>query len=95
VLNLWRELALLRKAGLVGDPGPLERVLLDEQVWAFKTGMTTTIANFSARQATREFSPGHPMTVLASTRPEQLGTKVPGDVVLEPWEALVVSKTSP
>jgi hypothetical protein len=96
---LWRELAQLRKAGLVGNPGPLERVLLDEQVWAFRTGMATTIANLSARQATRDFSPEQVMTVLASTRRQQDGTevtgkKVIGKIVLEPWEALVVSDSS-
>ena len=83
----------------MGNPGPLERVLLDEQVWAFRTGRTTTIANLSARQATRDFSPGQVMTVLASTRPQRRGAelagkKVIGKVVLEPWEALVVSDSS-
>ncbi len=99
VLHLWRELAQLRKAGLVGNPGPLERVLLDEQVWAFRTGRTTTIANLSNRQATPDFSPGRVMTVLASTRPQRRGTElagkeVIGKLVLEPWEAVVVSDSS-
>ncbi len=95
VLSLWRELARLRQDGLVANPGPLERVLLDDQVWAFRTGLTTTIANLSASQATREFPTGHAMTVLASTRPGRRGTEVAGKVDLAPWEALVVSDGPP
>jgi alpha-glucosidase len=95
VLSLWRELARLRRAGLVANPGPLERVLLDDQVWAFRTGLTTTIANLSAHQATREFPTGQAMTVLASTGPGRRGTEVAGHVDLAPWEALVVSDGPP
>jgi alpha-glucosidase len=95
VLNLWRELSQLRRAGLVGTPGPIDRLLLDEQVWAWRAGTATTIANLSAANATRGFPSGQEMTVLASTRPGQQGTRVAGDLVLGPWEALVVTEGDP
>ena len=88
VLNFWRQLALLRRAGLVGRPAPLERVLLDEQVWAFRVDGVTTIANLSPGQVTRDLGSGDALTVLASTRPERRETKVAGELVLGPWEAL-------
>jgi alpha-glucosidase len=91
VLSFWRELAGLRKAGRVGNAGPLVRVLLDDQVWAFSVNGTTTVANLSAAPATRDLRQA--TTVLASTRPGQRGTKVAGELALEPWEALIVSES--
>jgi alpha-glucosidase len=90
VLNFWRQLAQLRKAGLVGAPGRLERVLLDEQVWAFRVGEVTTVANLSPGEAARDLGSGDVLTVMASTNPERREKKVPAELVLEPWEALVL-----
>jgi alpha-glucosidase len=90
VLNFWRQLAELRKAGLLGPPGRLERVLLDEQVWAFRVGDVTTIANLSPKEAARDLGSGDGLTVMASTSAARRETKVAGEVVLGPWEALVL-----
>ena len=57
VLSLWRELASLRASGHIGTVGPMERVLLDEQVWAFRVGTATTVLNLSSRPATRDIAP--------------------------------------
>ncbi len=91
VLNFWRDLSRLRQAGLIGNPGPLERVLLDEQVWAFRVGGTTTVANLSPEPVTRPFPSGEISTVLLSTTAGRRDMKLAGEVVLDPWEALVVS----
>ena len=65
MLNFWRQLSRLRQAGLIGNPAPLERVLLDEQVWAFRVGGATTVANLSPEPVTRPFPSGEVSTVLA------------------------------
>jgi alpha-glucosidase len=93
-VNFWRELARLRKARLVGQPGQLERVLLDDHVWAYRVGGTTTIANLSDRQVTRDIPLAHGNSVLASTGPKQRGQELAGEVALEPWEALIVGARS-
>lgn len=84
VLNFWRHLALLRKAGLVAGPGPMERVLLDEQVWAFRIDGVTTIANLSPGDVARDLGSGEVLTLLASTKRHQRDTKVAGELVLGP-----------
>jgi hypothetical protein len=89
VLNFWRQLAQLRQAGLIGRAAPLERVLLDDQVWAFRVGAVTTIANLSPGEVRRRFEPGEAGTALASTNPSRTGMQIAGEITLEPWEALV------
>jgi len=90
VLNLYRELALLRRSGQVAQLAPLERVLLDDQVWAFRAGGATTVANLSSEAATRDVGSGVVLTVLASTRPGARGNRVAGELRLAPWEAMVL-----
>ncbi len=90
VLNLCRELALLRRSGDVGQLAPLERVLLDDQVWGFRAGGVTTVANLSSEPATRDIGSGV-LTVLVSTQPGGQGKKLTGELTLAPWEALVLS----
>ncbi len=89
VLHLCRELNSLRRSGEVAKPAPLERVLLDDQVWAFRAGGVTTVANLSPGPATADLGPAN-LTVLASTRPGAQGGKVTGEMTLAPWEALVL-----
>jgi alpha-glucosidase len=91
VLNFWRQLAQLRQAGLIGRPEHLERVLLDDQVWAFRVGAMTTVANLSPQEVTRSVESGEVLTVLASTAPGRTGTKAGGEITLRPWEALVAT----
>jgi len=68
----------------------MERVLLDDQVWAFRAGGVTTVANLSSEPATRDIG-SEVLTVLASTQPGAQGNKVAGELTLAPWEALVLS----
>jgi alpha-glucosidase len=89
VLNLCRELALLRRSGQVAQLAPLERVLLDDEVWAFRVGGATTVANLSSEPAKRDLGPAV-LTVLASAHPGAQGNKVSGELTLAPWEALVL-----
>ncbi|HTT91691.1 MAG TPA: alpha-amylase family glycosyl hydrolase [Acidimicrobiales bacterium] len=95
VLNFWRQLAQLRQAGLIGRPGHLERVLLDDQVWAFRVGAVTTVANLSSQEVTRSVESGQVLTVLASTAPGRTGTKAGSEIALRPWEALVATAIPP
>jgi alpha-glucosidase len=90
VLNLVRELAMLRRSGQIGQPERLERVLLDDQVWAFRVNNATTIANLSPEEVTREVPLDGVATVIASTQPRLPGKKVTGEVNLGPWEAIVL-----
>jgi hypothetical protein len=67
----------------------MERVLLDDQVWGFRAGGVTTVANLSSEPATRDLGPGA-FRVLASTQPRAQGNKISGDRTLAPWEAMVL-----
>jgi alpha-glucosidase len=89
VLSLCRELTLLRRSGRVAQLAPLERVLLDDQVWAFRAGGVTTVANLSSGPATRDLGLGV-LTVLASTQPGAQGNRATGELTLAPWEAMVL-----
>jgi alpha-glucosidase len=91
VLNFWRGLASLRRAGRTGGVDKLERVLLDDQVWAYRTGEVTTVANLSDQAVTRPLEGGERLSVLISTRSSGLGATVGHELRLEPWEALVLS----
>jgi hypothetical protein len=64
-------------------------VLLDDQVWAFRVGAATTVANLSSEPAKRDLG-SVVLTVLASTQPGAQGNKISGEVMLAPWEALVL-----
>jgi alpha-glucosidase len=90
VLNFCRQLNSLRSSGQVAQLTPLERVLLDDQVWAFRVGGATTVANLSSEPAKRDLGPVA-FTVLASTHPGARGNKVSGELTLAPWEALVLA----
>jgi hypothetical protein len=67
----------------------VERVLLDDQVWAFRAGGATTVANLSSEAATRDLGSGV-LTVLASTQPGAQGNRISGELTLAPWEAMVL-----
>jgi hypothetical protein len=73
----------------VAQLAPLERVLLDDEVWAFRVGGATTVANLSSEPAKRDLGPAV-LTVLASAHPGAQGNKVSGELTLAPWEALVL-----
>jgi hypothetical protein len=82
---------MLRRSGQIGQPERLERVLLDDQVWAFRVNNATTIANLSPEEVTREVPLDGVATVIASTQPRLPGKKVTGEVNLGPWEAIVLA----
>ena len=67
----------------------MERVLLDEQVWAFRVGTATTVLNLSSRPAARYIGPEEALSVLVSTGLGERDHKITGSVLLEPWEALI------
>jgi hypothetical protein len=90
VLNFCRELTSLRRSGRAGQLAPLERVLLDDQVWAFRVGGSTTVANLSPEPARSDLGPAV-FTVLASTEPGAKGNRVSGEFALAPWEAMVLA----
>jgi alpha-glucosidase len=91
VLNFSHRLGSLRRSGRIGKVGALERVLLDDQVWAYRVGEATTIANLSSKPATRQIAAGATFTVLAATLPGRQGANLSGEINLQPWEALVVT----
>jgi glycosidase len=91
VLNFWHQLSLLRSAGRIGTMGTLERVQLDDQVWAFRVGGATTVANLSDAPAKASLGAATAWSVLVSSGRRPQGGEVPGELDLEPWEALVVT----
>jgi glycosidase len=91
VLNFWRRLASLRGARRIGGVDRLERVLLDDQVWAYRVGEVTTVANLSDQVAARQLATDETLTVLASSGSLPPGTEVGRELHLEPWETLVLS----
>jgi alpha-glucosidase len=90
VLNFWHQLALLRGAGRIGVARPLERLALDDHVWAYRLGDVATVANLSGTPAPAVIGTGSDWSVLLSTRPGREGSEVPGGLSLEPWEAVVL-----
>jgi alpha-glucosidase len=90
VLNFCHELLALRRSGQIARPGQMERVLLDDRVWAFRVGGATTVANLSPRPASRDLGTATALSVLASTRASRKGTKAGPRLDLGPWEALVL-----
>jgi alpha-glucosidase len=91
VLNVWRGLAGLRGTGRIGGIHKLERVLLDDQVWAYRVGPVTTVANLSSQAAKRQLGADGALAVLASSVALRTGTEVGPELHLEPWEAMVLS----
>jgi alpha-glucosidase len=90
VLSFWRQLAALRQAGRIGGSGRLERVLVDDQVWSYRVGAVTTVANLSAEEAVRQVPGSAGLSALAScgavSRPATAGS----EVRLPPWGAVVL-----
>ena len=101
VLNFWRRLSALRQAGRIGHLDKLERVLLDDQVWAYRVGEVTTVANLSdqavTRPAGRRRAPQRAgLLGLIGPRPigprhTRPGRRVGHQLHLRPWEAMVLS----
>jgi len=95
VLNFWRELAGLRRSRQIGSgqartAGTLERVALDDQLWAYRVGEVTTVANLSNKDATISLGEHSEHRVVVSTQPNQQGVKLAGKAALGPWEAFVL-----
>lgn len=91
VLKLCHELIALRRSGQIAKGANVQRLLLDEEVWAFRVGEAITVANLSPAQAERELAVPGPLHVLCSTRPGATGTKAGPVLHLGPWEAAVLS----
>jgi len=89
VLNFWHELAELRSSGAIGATAELERILVDDQVWAYRVAGTVTVANLSPEVAHSDI--GAELEVLAGTRPGSAGTRLGPKLTLQPWEALVLA----
>ncbi|HTV12120.1 MAG TPA: alpha-amylase family glycosyl hydrolase [Acidimicrobiales bacterium] len=91
VLNFWYKLARLRKSGQLGGTAPLERVHLDEQVWAYRVGEVVTVANLASGPAKLPGQGLEGLQLLLSTDSSRQGA--PGDALrLQPWEALVLAR---
>ena len=95
VLNFWRELVALRRAGKVGVVEKMERVAVDDQVWAYRVGVSTTVANLSDRPATISALGVRGAWVAVSTTSDRERVPLSEDVELGPWEALVVAPEPP
>ncbi len=91
VLNFWRGLVGLRKAGEIGAVEPVQHVVAGDQVWAFRVGASTTVANLSDRPARLSAGTAAHLQVLVSTGRRRPGEPLGADPRLGPWEALVAS----
>lgn len=89
VLNFWRKLAALRRAGKIGAVEPLERLRADDQVWAYRVGESITIANLSGQPARIHASESLGAGVTVSTNPDREGKPTREGLDLDPWEAMV------
>src|SRR5579875_159290 len=88
VLNFWRHLASLRRSGRIGGHFLVRTLHLDDQVWAYRVGDATTIANLSPAQAEVSL-PAPAGRALASTSPDKQDAELGTRLSLGPWEALV------
>jgi alpha-glucosidase len=90
VLNFWRELAKLRSNAAIGQLAPMECVHLDDQVWAYRVGPATTVANLSPSPARLRLEVGGARALVATGPTWEAGKEVPGQLSLGPWESLVL-----
>ena len=95
VLSFWHQLSLLRREGRLGALADVERLLLDDQIWAFAVGDVATVANLSDRAAKTKLGDIGTRTVLVSTGLSRHGQRVPEEVELEPWEVLILAPVAP
>jgi alpha-glucosidase len=86
LLSITRRLLSLRREGFFPAMGRYEEVVAGDQLWVYRVGEATVMANLSEEPASVHL-PGGPM--LASTGPAVLE-----DGVLEPWGAVVVGQPS-
>lgn len=88
VLHLSRQLNELRRDGALGLVAPLSTVLVDDQVWAFRTGQNVAVLNLSPAAAERRIGQAG-LEVLVSTGERKQGETLSEELQLAPWEALV------
>jgi len=91
VLNFWRRLGHLRRDSRVGGLAVTETLVLDEQVWAYRVGEVTTVANLSSRPAVARLPSAGRLRTLISTHHEAESALPPGDLALQPWQAVVLA----
>jgi len=91
VLNFWRRLSALRRSGTIGGDHQLERALVDDQVWAYRVGNATTIANLSSKPAQVRLPELAGSRVVISTFDAGPGQEVSKELSLAPWGTLVVA----
>ena len=89
VLSLWRELASLRASGRIGTgrpdgASPARRTGLGVQGRYGDHGPQPFLAT-----AARDIGPDGALSVLVSTGLSEREVKIAGNVLLEPWEALI------
>lgn len=94
-LHLSRRLNHLRRQGRLGTVAPVQDVVVDDQVWAFRAGPVTAVLNFSTRPATVDLLPTGAGQVLLATGSIPEGSPLPTHLELGPWEAVVASDASP
>jgi alpha-glucosidase len=92
-LHLSRRLNQLRREGGLGQLAPLETVVVDDQVWAFRTGQALAVLNLSPAPAKCRIGQ-HDFEVLVSTGQRKEGEPLSEELELAPWEALVARPTS-
>lgn len=92
VLHFSRHLNRLRREEGLGEVAPLQRLWLDDQVWAFRCGPTLTVVNLSPR-AGRCPLPASALPdgtrVLVATDAARQGRQLEATIELAPWEGLV------
>ncbi len=66
--------------------------MLDDQVWAYRVGEVTTVANLSDQAVTRQLT-GDDTSACWSPRPRSAprGPTVDGELSLGPWETVVLA----
>lgn len=88
-LNFSRHLNHLRRQGRLGTTGPLERLWLDDHIWAFRCGEVTSVFNLSSAPAACRLPEVQGAKVLAATDSQKEGGAVGADLEMAPWEGLV------
>lgn len=94
VLNFWHELSKLRNSAVIGRLGHVERVFLDDQIWAYRVGPALTVANLSPGPAKFSLPEGPRQLILATGPAWQKDQEISGEIILGPWESLLVAENS-
>jgi alpha-glucosidase len=91
VLAFCRELLRLRKTEFGSRLGEYHPLSAPAGVWRYSTGGLTVAANLTDSQIRLPSPSGELLLSTAADRDEAAGSRLPGQITLDPWQAVITS----